>query len=143
MSPSITWLNRKRGPDVDVYIAKSPLRCGQCGKEIASKDKITRNGERSLCLSCSGLDGLEYLPAGKASMTSQAMHFTGRKVPVFRETTTGAKRIGTLVSGDAIGKAQQRSRWLAARKAERLSQKKAISAFQARRPRSADTPNDS
>ena len=141
MSPAITWLNGKREPDVNVYIAKNPMPCGQCGKEIAPEDKITRSGERSLCLSCSGLDGLEYLPAGKASITTLAMFLTGRKVSVFRDTTPRARRTGILASGQAIRRAQQRSRWLAARKAEQRSQKQAISAFQTRRTRTADTPN--
>ena len=141
MSPAITWLNGKREPDVNVYIAKNPMPCDQCGKEIAPEDKLTRSGERSLCLSCSGLDGLEYLPAGKTSITTLAMFLTGRKVSVFRDTTPRARRTGILASGQAIRRAQQRSRWLAARKAEQRSQKQAIGAFQTRRTRTADTPN--
>lgn len=122
MSPSISWLNGRREPDINVYVAKRPLQCSECHEHIAPIEMFTRNEENPLCLTCSGLDGLQFLPAGSTSVTGLAMGFTGRKISVISEDKPSPKRIGILATEEAILKARERSQAIASTKAARLSQ---------------------
>jgi hypothetical protein len=123
MTPHIEWLNGHREPDIDVYLVKRPLQCSQCYKQIAPIEMVTHNEEDSLCLSCSGLDGLHFLPAGSTSVTGLAMGFTGRRISVISVGKHRSKRIGILATEEAIQKAREKSLAIAVRKAARRAKR--------------------
>lgn len=118
MSPRITWINGSQEPDVHVYVAGKVLQCVNCRKKLAPTDRATRSGKRYLCMTCSGLDELKFLPVGSTSITGLAMGFTGKKVLVFRKSKKSIQRIGILATEEAIRKATEKSEALAQRKAK-------------------------
>ncbi len=117
MSPRIIWANGRRDPDVAVYISEHNSQCAGCGNGLKRHDMITRNGEGSYCLSCSELDGLEFLPAGSTSVTGLAMGYTGRKIIVYQGSEDFSKRVGILAPAEAIRRAQAKSQRIAEAKA--------------------------
>ena len=60
-------------PDLMVFMTvRESLKCEECGDEMTAGDFLFREGNRSLCLRCSDLDHLEFLPSGDAAMSRRA-----------------------------------------------------------------------
>jgi hypothetical protein len=98
----------KEMADTSVYHSKRAGECSQCGAAFSDGDLITLEPGKILCLACSGLTGLEYLSSGDAALTRRAVTYTGRRILVYRFSSSRKRweRKGVLVAGEALGKAR-------------------------------------
>ena len=94
-----------RAPDLVVI---SPLKewiCEECG---GSGDLLFMEGDGPLCLECSDLDLLVFLPAGDAALTRRARKASGLAAIVVRFSRSRGRyeRQGVLVEEHALAKAE-------------------------------------
>lgn len=84
-------------------------QCSECGAELEKGGFLFMDAEKPLCLACAGLDDLEYLPAGDATLTRRASKYSGRKAVVVRFSRSRGRyeRQGILLESPAIEKAEQ------------------------------------
>ena len=83
--------------------------CSECGAEIAQGSFLSKDGELALCLSCAGLEALEFLPSGDAALTRRATKYSQQSAVVVRFSRTRGRyeRQGILVESSALEKAEQ------------------------------------
>lgn len=100
--------------DPTVFIAHREGACAECGMRLEGGEWITlgpTEGEVSeaLCLGCSDLDHLVFLPRGNAALTRRAgKHSTLRAVVVeWNRRRKRYERQGTLVEEDALRRAEE------------------------------------
>ncbi len=119
--------------DPTVFIAHREGACAECGKKLEGGEWITLSGAEgevaeALCLGCSDLDHLVFLPRGNAALTRRAgKHSTLRAVVVaWNRRRKRYERQGTLVGEDALRRAEEEclaDADLRARRAERRRQR--------------------
>lgn len=83
--------------------------CTECGAEISPGGLITlKRPAGALCLSCSDLDHLVYLPSGNAALTRRAWKYSSLSVVVLQFSTSRNRneRKGVLVSAEGLARAE-------------------------------------
>jgi len=103
-------LKMKQSSDLKVFISTSDSSCDECGEDLGRRAWITLTKDKgALCLACSDLDHLIFLPSGDTALTRRARkHST--LVAVVLEWTRARKRYerqGLLVQTQALERAEQ------------------------------------
>lgn len=100
--------------DPTVFIAHREGACAECGMKFEGGEWITLTGEdggvaEALCIGCSDLDHLVFLPRGDAALTRRAgKHSTLRAVVVeWNRRRKRYERQGTLVEEEALQQAEE------------------------------------
>ena len=98
-----------QAPQPVVFQILRGSECSECGTEIAQGSFLSKDGELALCLSCAGLDALEFLPSGDAALTRRATRYSERAAVVVRFSRSRGRyeRQGILVERSALEKAEQ------------------------------------
>ena len=96
-------------PQPVVFLNLRDAQCSECGAEIARGSMLLMEAEQPLCLYCSRLDGLEFLPAGDTALTRRATKYSKRAAVVvrFNRARKRYERQGILVEETALEKAEQ------------------------------------
>ena len=96
--------------DITVFISRRDSTCDECGDALGRPAWITLDEDKkALCLSCSDLDHLVYLPAGDAALTRRSRkHSTLSAVVVeWSRRRKRYERQGLLVESAALEQAEQ------------------------------------
>ena len=92
-----------------MFITHTKGKCTECGVEFGSGNWIFLDEGKPLCMRCAGLDHLEHLPPGNATLTRRA----GKHSPIRAVLLKWARarkryeRQGTLVTPAAIARAEE------------------------------------
>jgi hypothetical protein len=83
-------------------------KCSECGTDLEKDSMLLMEAEQPLCLTCAGLDDLEFLPFGDTALTRRATKYSTRTAVVVRfSRSRGYERQGVLVEILALEKAEQ------------------------------------
>lgn len=84
-------------------------RCSECGAEIGPGSFLFMEQDQPLCLSCAGLDALEFVPSGNAALTRRASKYSERVAVVVRFSRSRGRyeRQGILVETFGLEKAER------------------------------------
>ena len=95
--------------ELKVFISTRVASCDECGEDLGRRAWITLAGEKGcLCLSCTDLDHLAFLPAGDAALTRRSRKHSTLS-PVVLKWSRARKRYerqGVLVELAALEKAE-------------------------------------
>ena len=82
--------------------------CTECGAAVEPGDFMTMEGGRPLCLACSDMDHLEFLPSGDVALTRRAKKYSPLSAVVlrFNRSRKRYERQGLLVTPDALTRAE-------------------------------------
>ena len=103
-------MRERSGGDLKVFISGRDSRCGECGEDLGRGAWITLAGEgRALCLTCTDLDHLVFLPAGDTALTRRARKNSGLTAVVLKWSRARKRyeRQGLLVEDEALERAEQ------------------------------------
>ena len=103
-------MRERSGGDLKVFISGRDSRCGECGEDLGPRAWITLAGEgRALCLTCTDLDHLVFLPAGDTALTRRARKNSGLTAVVLKWSRARKRyeRQGLLVEDEALERAEQ------------------------------------
>jgi len=112
--------------DIKVFISSRESKCDECGAELGRHAWITLRGEKgALCLTCSDLDHLSFLPTGDTALTRRSRKYSNLVAIVLKWSKARKRyeRQGLLVEEKARAKAEiecakdERERQLARAKA--------------------------
>jgi hypothetical protein len=96
--------------DITVFISHQESQCGECGNDLGNHAWITLKGQKeAVCLTCSDLDHLVFLPAGDTALTRRSRK-NSRLSAVVLEWSRARKRYerqGVLVEENALQQAEQ------------------------------------
>ena len=100
-----------KNKDIKVFFSNRDSICGECGEELGRGDFITLTEDRNrrpLCLTCSDLDHLIYLPSGDAALTRRARKYSILSAVVlkFSKARKRNERQGLLVEPQALEKSE-------------------------------------
>jgi hypothetical protein len=106
-----TELPNPQDSDKIVFILRRETQCGRCHCELCGGDFICLTGGEAICLKCSGLAHLEYLPSGNAAVTRRATKYSRLHVVVMKKSAARkrSERQGILVEAEAIRRAEVES----------------------------------
>jgi len=100
----------KKSTDLRVFISSRDAISDECGENLGRKAWITLDKERrALCLGCSDLDHLLFLPAGDAALTRRSRKYSTLS-PVVLKWSRARKRYerqGVLIEEKALERAEQ------------------------------------
>lgn len=84
-------------------------QCSECGAEIEQGSFLSMELEQPLCLQCSRLGDLEFLPSGDTALTRRASKYSGRVAVVVRFSRSRGRyeRQGILVETAGLEKAER------------------------------------
>jgi hypothetical protein len=93
-------------PDLVAVVPGDDWRCDECGRGDAHR---VDDGDRSLCLTCSDLDHLVFLPAGDATLTRRARKASTLSAVVLQwnRRRKQFRRLGLLVEATALEAAEE------------------------------------
>ena len=95
--------------EIKVFISNRDSRCGECDRDLGKKAWITLEREKgALCLACSDLDELIFLPSGDAALTRRARKYSTLSAVVLRFSRSRGRyeRQGLLVDESALQQAE-------------------------------------
>lgn len=121
----------KEKSDIKVFISSQESVCGECGENLGHHAWITLDKEKgAVCLSCSDLDHLVFLPAGDAALTRRSKKNSTLWAVVLKWSRARKRyeRQGLLVEEAAIESAEQEclaDKEIRARRREREAIKRA------------------
>jgi len=95
--------------DILVFITSSEATCSECREDLGRHAWITLNKERgALCLSCSDLEHLAFLPAGDAALTRRARKHSTLSAVVLKWSRARKRyeRQGLLVEEAALAQGE-------------------------------------
>lgn len=100
--------------DPTVFIAHREGACAECGTRLEGGEWITLSGgegqvAEALCLTCSDLDHLVFLPRGDAALTRRAGKYSTLRAVVVEWSRRRKRyeRQGTLVEEEALQRAEE------------------------------------
>lgn len=99
----------KKSEDIKVFISHRDSKCDECGEELGRKAWVTlQEGKGALCLACSELEQLVFLPTGDAALTRRARKHSVLSAVVlkFSKARRRYERQGLLVEENALDKAE-------------------------------------
>jgi hypothetical protein len=100
---------RKKSEDIKVFISHRDSKCDECHEELGRKAWITlKEGKGALCMACSELEQLVFLPTGDAALTRRARKHSVLSAVVlkFSKARGRYERQGLLVEENALDKAE-------------------------------------
>lgn len=98
-----------KSEDIKVFVSHRDSKCDECGEELGRKAWITlKEGKGALCLACSELEQLVFLPTGDAALTRRARKHSVLSAVVlkFSKARGRYERQGLLVEENALDKAE-------------------------------------
>lgn len=98
-----------RPQDIVVFQLVSESACSECSQELGKGRFLRLEEGRPLCMTCSDLDHLVFLPSGNTALTRRASkHSSLRAVVVrFSRARKRYERQGILVEEEALERAEQ------------------------------------
>ena len=111
--------------EIKVFIAHRESKCGECGEELGHHAWITLRDEKgAVCLTCSDLDHLVFLPSGDAALTRRSRKHSGLSAVVLKWSRTRKQyeRQGLLVENEALERAEHECEGDAAQRERRRGQ---------------------
>ncbi|MCP4134847.1 MAG: DUF2293 domain-containing protein [bacterium] len=96
--------------DIKIFISNRDSTCDECGEDLGRKAWITLNGEKgALCLACSDLDHLSFLPSGDAALTRRSKKHSTLTAVVLKWSSARKRyeRQGILVEEQALLQAEE------------------------------------
>lgn len=96
--------------ELKVFISNRASVCSECHENLGTQAWIFLNREKgALCLSCSDLDHLEFLPSGNMALTIRAKKYSSLCAVVLRWSGSRKhyERQGLLVQREALEKAEE------------------------------------
>ena len=123
-------MQQKRVNDLVVFITRSEGTCTECGEEFGRGNWIFLDGGKPFCMHCAGLDHLEHLPSGNATLTRRAGKLSPIRAVLVKWSRTRKRyeQQGILVKPAAIQQAEKECESDAdvrARQRERAAEKRA------------------
>jgi hypothetical protein len=115
VSPTLSKLKQQQleeklgePPKPVVFEVVRDSQCSECGVEIPQSSLLLMEAGQPLCMTCAGMDSLEFLPAGDAALTRRATKYSGRSAVVVRFSRSRKRyeRQGVLVELAALEKAE-------------------------------------
>ena len=100
----------KQTADIKVFISTRDSTCGECRENLGRRAWITLVREKgALCLSCSDLDHLIFLPTGDAAITRRARRHSTLSAIVLKWSRLRKRyeRQGLLVESHALEEAER------------------------------------
>src|SRR6266699_4221199 len=106
-------------PDADIrssaereIVVFSILResvCSECGAELSKGSFLKMEKEKPLCLECTDLDHLVFLPRGDTALTRRSRKYSGLSAVVVRFSRSRGRyeRQGLLVESAALERAEK------------------------------------
>ena len=101
---------RREISDIKVFISLQDSTCSECGENLGHNAWITLDKDKgALCLSCSDLDHLVYLPSGDAVLTRRARKNSKLSAVVIKWSRAQRRyeRQGLLVESEGLDKAEK------------------------------------
>ncbi len=95
--------------EIKVFISHQDSTCGECHEDLGHGAWITLAGEKgAICLTCSDLDHLLFLPTGDAALTRRARKYSTLSAVVlkFSRARKRYERQGLLVEEQGLAKAE-------------------------------------
>jgi hypothetical protein len=103
-------MDNPKKDELKVYMSIRDTYCQECKVDIQKNDFITLDKEgRALCISCSDLGHLVYLPSGDTALTTRARKHSTLSAVVYKFSSARKRneRQGVLVELSALEKAEQ------------------------------------
>ena len=99
---------QKESKEPVVFSILRNSKCSECGEELWKGSFLSMEHGKPLCLECSDLDHLVYLPRGDAALTRRARKHSGLSVVVVRFSRSRGRyeRHGVLVEEAALQQAE-------------------------------------
>jgi hypothetical protein len=101
---------QKKDSDIKVFISLQESTCSECGENLGHHAWITLDKDKgALCLSCSDLDHLDYLPSGDAALTRRAKKNSKLSAVVIKWSRARRRyeRQGLLVESEGLSEAEK------------------------------------
>jgi hypothetical protein len=100
---------KTKSDDIVVFEILRASACAECGEALGKGEWLRVERERPLCLSCSDLAHLVFLPTGDAALTRRAGRYSSLKAVLVRFSRARKRyeRQGVLVEEDALARAEQ------------------------------------
>ena len=104
----MTNSNEKDVKEIVVFSILKNSECGECGAELFKGQLLRKEGESALCMACSDLDHLVFLPSGNTALTRRAKKHSNLHAVVVRFSRTRKRyeRQGLLVQENALEQAE-------------------------------------
>ena len=98
-------------PELVVFWTRKDSECAQCKTELGNGSFLFLEQDRPLCMKCSGLDDLIYLPAGDAKASRLAKNYSPRYAVVVRFSRSRRRyeKQGLLVEKPALERAGKKT----------------------------------
>ena len=98
-----------KSDDIVVFEIIRDSVCAECGDELGRGRWLRLERERALCMSCSDLAHLVFLPSGDAALTRRASKYSALRAVVVRFSRARGRyeRQGLLVEETALARAEQ------------------------------------
>ena len=95
--------------DLVVFITRREGKCAECGKKLFKGNWIRLEKNQPLCLACTDLAHLEYLPRGNTALTRRATKFSPLRAVVVQWSRARQRyeRQGIMVAPAAIRRAEE------------------------------------
>ncbi len=100
---------KSKQEDLKVFITLRESMCDEYKEDLGNKAWITlKEGKGALCLSCTDLDHLAFLPSGDAALTRRAIKHSTLSVVVLKWSRARKRyeRQGSLVEEPALRQAE-------------------------------------
>ena len=118
--------------DLTVFISNRNSTCDECKEALGKGAWITLNREKgALCLSCSDMDHLAFLPSGSAALTRRSKKYSTLFAIVLKWSKSRKRyeRQGLLIEEEALAKAEEEclaDEEVRARKNERAAERRKV-----------------
>jgi len=99
-------------PELVVFLTVSDSQCSKCKKELSKGSFLLMEADQPLCLSCTALSGLVFLPSKDAKLTRHAKKYSTISAVVVRFSRARKRyeRQGILVQEEALQKAEKETK---------------------------------
>ena len=99
-----------KGNDIVVFISTRNSTCWECKQELGRRAWITLDRKKNaLCLNCTDLDHLVFLPSGDAALTRRSRKYSGLSAVVVKWSSARKRyeRQGLLVENEALERSEK------------------------------------
>jgi hypothetical protein len=101
---------REESTDIVVFrVRRKDSHCSECGEDLSRGGMLRKEGERGLCLDCSELGALVFLPSGDSALTRRAKKYSTLSAVVVEWSRSRKRyeRQGLLVEPEALERAEE------------------------------------
>ncbi len=108
LEPGTDMINEEiKKEERKVFIIQKPSACAKCGDELSKSRWIELAGDDALCMKCSELGDLDFLPTGNAALTRRSKKHSALWAVVLKWSRARKRyeRQGLLVETEALEKA--------------------------------------